>query len=105
MQTTRRAMDDNEVHPKKTRKGGRRCGYSKQRNEAIDSRTPRSDAYESRIGPFTETTDENGTKTEAEEKGRNRNGVKRETETNAEERGQTRNEGKKDVKTNAEEGG
>ena len=35
-QTTRRSMGDNEVHPKRPEKGGRRCGYSKQRNEAID---------------------------------------------------------------------
>ena len=28
-QTTRRSMDDNEVHPKRPDMGGRKCGYSK----------------------------------------------------------------------------
>ena len=86
MQTTRRSMDDNEVIPKDQEKGGRRYGYSKQRNEAIDSPTPRSEAGTSRIASFTELAAENGIKTKAE-KGRNRKGVKRETKTNAEERG------------------
>ena len=44
-QTTRRSMDDNDVHPKRPEKGGRRYGYSKQRNEAIDSPTLRIEAY------------------------------------------------------------
>ena len=39
-------MDDNEVNPKTPEKGGRRCGYSKQRKEAIDSPTPRSEVYQ-----------------------------------------------------------
>ena len=41
MQTTRWLADDNKVHPKRPEKGGRRCVYPKQRNEAIDSPTPR----------------------------------------------------------------
>ena len=52
MQTTRRSMDDNEVIPKDQEKGGRICGYSKQRNEAIDYPTPRSEAETSRVGPI-----------------------------------------------------
>ena len=44
MQTTRWSTDDNEVHPKRPEKGGRRCGYPKQRIEAIDSPTPRIEA-------------------------------------------------------------
>ena len=40
-QTTRRSMDDNEVHPKRPGMGDRKCGYSKQRNEATDSPTSR----------------------------------------------------------------
>ena len=44
MQTTRWSADDNKVHPKRPEKGGRRCGYPKQRIEAIDSPTPRIEA-------------------------------------------------------------
>ena len=44
MQTTRRSADDNKVHPKRPGTGGRRCGFPIQRNEAIDSPTPRIEA-------------------------------------------------------------
>ena len=44
MQTTRRSADDNKVLPIRPGKGGRRCGYLKQRNEDIDSPTPRIEA-------------------------------------------------------------
>ena len=44
MQTTRWSADDNKVHPKRPEKGGRRCGYPKQRNEAIEFPTPRIEA-------------------------------------------------------------
>ena len=44
MQTTLGSMDDNEVHPKRPGKRGRRCGYPKERNEAIDPPTPRIEA-------------------------------------------------------------
>ena len=37
MQTTLGSMDDNEVHLKRPGKGCRRCGYSKQQNEDINS--------------------------------------------------------------------
>ena len=50
MQTTLRSMDNNEVNPKRPEKGGRRYGYSKQRNEAMDSPTPRIEAYMWRKG-------------------------------------------------------
>ena len=39
MQTTLPSADDSKVHPKRPEKGGRRCGYPKQRNEAKDSPT------------------------------------------------------------------
>ena len=57
MQTTRRSTDDNKIHPKRPGKGGRKCGYPKQGNEAIDSPTPRTEAG----------TTERGTKTESAE--------------------------------------
>ena len=47
MQTTRRSTGGNEVHPKRPGKRRRRCGYPKQRNEAMDSPTPRIEAEES----------------------------------------------------------
>ena len=77
MQTRRRSADDNKVHPKRPEKGGRRCGYPKQRIEAIDSPTPRSEAETSRIDwAFTETTAERGTKTKPEENAGNEMGSK-----------------------------
>ena len=54
MQTTRRSMDNNEVNPKRPEKGGRRYGYSKQRNEAMDSPTPRIEASTWRKGSLKE---------------------------------------------------
>ena len=44
MQTARRSADDHKVYPKRPGKGGRRCGFPKQRNEAIDSPTARIEA-------------------------------------------------------------
>ena len=66
MQTTGRSADDNKVHPKRPGKGGRRCGYPKQRNEAIDSPTPRIEAGAA----------ERGTKTKPAERDINRKEAK-----------------------------
>ena len=77
MQTTRWSMNDNEVHPKRPGKGGSKMWLFEQRNEAIDSPTPRSEAETSRIDwAFTETTAERGTKTKPEENAGNEMGSK-----------------------------